>query len=178
VHPVVVAPVIKQRGDDVSVRKHVRRGFHCWINASVARSCAANGLSSFTVIGILLGASVTLGGATGELWVVTRTGIELDLGKGAEPLLLATFVLALALLIRYGHTALVATLNQGIVPPQAEPSDALQAAQLIVAALLARDDIDQTKVDAALAGIDPQRYPGHATSRGDEAYPRRRAAMF
>jgi len=146
--------------------------------AIIPLAVKARDAKSFTVIGILLGASVTLGGAIGELWVVTWTGVELDLGDLAGPLLIVTFVLAVALLIGYGHTALVATLNQGAVPPPAERSDALQAAQLIVAALRARDDINQDKVDAALADIDPLRYPGHATSRGDDPYPRRRAAMF
>jgi len=132
---------------------------------------------SFTVRGVLLGASVTLGGAAGQLWVTTWTGIELDLGSVARPLLLVSFVLALALLIAYARTALVATLNHGVTPPKEEPSDAIAAAQLIVKALSAMDNVNESAVNEALQGV-RERYPGYDTSPGDEPFPRRRAATL
>jgi hypothetical protein len=43
----------------------------------------------------------------------------------------------------YGRTALVATLNQGVTAPTEEPSDAVEAAQLIAEVLRAKADIDE-----------------------------------
>ena len=137
----------------------------------------AGNAKSFTVIGILLGATVTLAGAVGELYVMAVTGLELDFGAAKWVLLPLAFVLALVLLYAYARTALRATLNQGHTRPKDEPSDAVEAAEMIVAALKAKADIDEARVDQGLTNV-RERYPGHDTSPGDEPFARRRAAAL
>lgn len=126
---------------------------------------------SYTVWGILLGASVTLAGAAGQLWVMAWTGEELDLGMAASAALWISFILAIWLLGGYGRTALVATLNQGITPPKEEPSEALAAAWVIVAGLRPKEELQRLEDEW-------WRYPSHGTSPGDELFPRRRAATL
>lgn len=133
--------------------------------------------NSFTVIGILLGAGVTLAGAAGQLWVVAWTGYELGLGDVGTVLLFVAAGLGVVLLMAYGRTALKATLNQGIVPPKVQPSEAMAAASLIAEVLRAKEDVDTDLADDAFVRLS-ELYPAFGTSPGDDPLPRRRAAML
>lgn len=137
----------------------------------------ARDAKSFTVAGILLGVSVTLAGAVGQLYLMTVTGLELDLGWAKWLLLPLALALLLLLLYAYARTALVATLNQGVSPPKDEPSEAIEAAELIVAALRGKIDIDASLVDEAVDDV-RRRYPARGSSWGDEPFPRRRAVAL
>lgn len=123
------------------------------------------------------GAGVTLGGAAGQLGVVAWTGYELGLGSVGSVLLFVAFGLGVLLLMAYGRTALIATFNQGIIPPKAAVSDAMAAAGLIAEVLRGKEGVaaDLTDDDLMLMNL---RYAELATSPGDDLLPRRRAATL
>lgn len=87
-----------------------------------------------TALGLLCAAAVTLAGALGELWILNKTGRNLDLG-GMEDYLTGALVIAAALLVAYA----VSTLNQllKVDAAPAEDSDTILAAEMIVKALQA-----------------------------------------
>lgn len=93
----------------------------------------------FTVGGLLFAAAVTLAGASGELWVVWRSGAKLDLG-GWQNHIWILAVLAGILLLVYAYRSLPATIETGLeAPPEPPPSDAIVGASMIVAALSSTD---------------------------------------
>jgi uncharacterized membrane protein len=100
-----------------------------------------------TVGGFLIAAAVTLAGATGELWVVYRSGRKLDLGHywgfGIAGLAAAGF----ALVALYAVRAIPATIKHGTKAPHPPPppSDTLVAAHLIVRALRAEENLEHLR---------------------------------
>lgn len=104
----------------------------------------------FTVGGLLMASVVTLSGAFGEIWVVYRSGRQLDLG-GWEDKIVVAAGLAAVLLAVYAARSLSATLRQGLdEPPRPAPSETMRAARLIVDALRTHPSVNELKVANAL----------------------------
>lgn len=131
---------------------------------------------NLSVIGLLLASVVTLTGAVGQLYIMYRTGEALELGWLNDWLFIPT-IAAFLLLGMYAVRTLIATLNEGVIKPAKVPSDAVEAATLIVKALQAKQDVDTAAVEAALHEVE-LRYPGHHTSPGDESLPRLRVSAL
>ena len=124
-----------------------------------------------TVGGFLLGSTLTLAGAAGEIWVVYRSGAKLDLG-GWEDRMVILAVAGLVLLGWYALRAVPTTIAHGTKPrPTPPPSDTIVAAQLIVAALKSHWRIDDAQLTAA---IDALPEVGAAAPQA----PRRRSAVL
>jgi hypothetical protein len=128
-----------------------------------------------TVGGLLAAAVVTLAGAVGELWALYRSGQALDLGGWQEGIVVGA-ALAFLLLGLYAVRSLLATITQGITPPEAQPpSDTILAARLIVEALKAQENVNDAQVDQYVASFTDS-HPEIATSRA--APPRHRRAAI
>jgi hypothetical protein len=131
----------------------------------------------FTVGGLLAASAVTLSGASGEIWVVYRSGQELDLGGWEDRIWIAALA-AGALLALYAYRTLLATLAHGLQPPPpTPPSDTIVAATMLVEALKVHPNIDANAVDTAMAAV-AAAYPTIGTGPGDEAPRQRRSAVL
>jgi len=144
----------------------------------------------FTVGGLFLATTVVLGGALGELWVVTESATSLPLGsaRGWLPWVLVVVVVALLLIYTFRNVDL--TLRAGTAPPDEEPPpDALIAAGLIVNALHPDDpskQISAEQVARVIRALERQPPDGPLTEEaigemlsylyGDPARPPRTAA--
>jgi hypothetical protein len=112
----------------------------------------------FTPYGLLIAGALTLAAAGGELWVVWKSGENLDMGGVEDDLYLAALV-AGALLALYGILSLKATLRVGMtaspdppVPPD-PPGDAIVSAMLLLEAINL-EGVDRSVIDRFAA-----RYP-------------------
>jgi hypothetical protein len=107
---------------------------------------------TYTALGLLCASAVTLAGALGELWILNKTGGNLDLG-GMESFLTGALVTAAVLLLAYAVSTLHQLLKVYVPPPQ-EDSDTIRAAQMIVAALrkaaVAETAIAEAESDASV----------------------------
>jgi hypothetical protein len=102
---------------------------------------------AFTVGGVLLAAAFVLAGAVGQLWVVTHTATELDIGS--ECLLWVPFALAVVLLTTYSWRSLKDVLERGTVPAaKVEPEVELKAAEMIAKAIKAATATGEPKKKA------------------------------
>jgi hypothetical protein len=87
-----------------------------------------------TVWGFLAASALTLTGAGGEIYVLWRSGADLDL-NGWEDWTVILFVGAVVLLVAYALRTTSATIRLGTTEPDGQDSDAVAAAKMIVAAL-------------------------------------------
>lgn len=141
-----------------------------------------------TAVGLLFAAAVTLAGALGELWILNKTGRDLDLG-GMEDYLTGALVIAAVLLLGYAVNTLKQLLSED-APTADEVSDTIRAAEMIVKALQASTAAQAARAEAA-PDLAAQEADVEAKSRVAEeatadalrtlsrrAQPRRRAAIL
>jgi len=112
----------------------------------------------FTVGGVLLGSTLALGAAGGQLVVVYESAKDLDLG-GQEDNLGWLLIAALVLLGVYGFLSLLGVLIQGRAkPPDHDPaiapvSDNVFAAALLAAAMRPTSPVTRTEVQGQLEAL-------------------------
>jgi hypothetical protein len=122
---------------------------------------------SFTAGGLVAATAVTVGGASGQLWIGWKTGAELDLG-GAQDWLWVCFILGAAGLCWYTFATLRATLWSGTMPPPPpKPSELAQLLALLEEALTEKDDVSNDAIPTILESVVTS-YPSVGTSPGDE----------
>jgi len=129
----------------------------------------------FTVGGLLGASAIVLAGASGELWVLYRSGEKLDLGGWQHTIPKVLFCGALALLALYAFRTIPATLKHGLNQPRPAPqSDTIVAANMIIAALKnAHPDINEEAITTAVHKVE------RADARSpDEPLPPRRSALL
>lgn len=141
--------------------------------AAVDESAAADKKKYPLVGGLLAATAVTLTGAFGELFIMWRTAMGLDMA-GWEDRAWIPAVAAAILLAVYGFTSTVETIEVGTAePPAATPSDVIKAATMIAVALREEEPSDFEVEVTQMAA----RYPGILTSPGDERRARRSAVL-
>jgi hypothetical protein len=115
--------------------------------------------NSYTAFGLLLGSTLVLTSAFGQLWVVRATAGDFDLG-GLEDWLWIPFGAAALLLLVYACRTLLDLLTRGSeTPPTAPPEPTvMDAAELIAKALRAKKDVDTAKVNDALRAVE-EKFP-------------------
>lgn len=131
---------------------------------------------SVTVGGLLVASAVTLTGAAGELWVVYSAAQRLDLGGWEDKVFIAAAVGAVVLAV-YAVRTLHAVLEQGTTVVESPPSDVIVAAEMIVATLKAKTDIDEEVVTSSLRSI-AERRSFIEQEAGVPYVPPRRAAVL
>lgn len=101
---------------------------------------------TYSVLGLLFAAAMTLAGALGELWILDEVGGDLNLG-GTENFLTGALVIAAVLILAYALSTLYQLLKEDKPTPE-EVSDTIKAAEMIVKALLAAADAQRMKEEA------------------------------
>lgn len=112
----------------------------------------------FTPYGLLIAGALTLAAAGGELWVVWKSGKNLDMG-GVEDDLYVAALIAGALLAVYGILSLKATLRVGKTAPPDAPAPPDPPADAIVGAMLLLEAIKLEGVDPSVIDTFAGRYP-------------------
>jgi hypothetical protein len=127
-----------------------------------------------TAGGLLAGATVTLAGAAGELWVLYRSGAHLDLG-GWQHRIIVLAILAEALLGLYAVRSLLATLRLGLAGEQVPPSTNTISA--ISDAMRTHTNVDLPSLGTAMTAL-VEAHPQLATTPLVPATRTRRSAVL
>jgi len=130
-----------------------------------------------TTGGLLAAAALTLGGASGELWTVYKSGASLDLG-GWQNRLVIPLAIGFALLALYSFRAAVTTLQHGTTkPPAVPPSPTIVAARMVVEALKAQPSVNAVHVQSAIDSLTPDDFKVQAGPVEPEPHRRRTALL-
>lgn len=122
------------------------------------------GDGKFTVGGVLLGSTVALGAAGGQLVVVYEAAKDFELG-GREDDLTPFLIAALIVLVAYGFLSLLGVLIQGHTKPTSRDpatdpvSEAVFAAAVLAAAARPNSPVQREEVQSVLRALKPPPRP-------------------
>jgi uncharacterized membrane protein len=145
--------------------------------APIVLVVSKNRAGDVTVAGLLAACAITLTGAYGELWTVYDSAHRMSLG-GLENNLLIPTLAAMVLLAIYAVRSIDTVIRQGQTKPAKVTSDTILAALMVVKALRAKNDVDETLVDQGLDELATQQPQLNEGTTIVDPIRRRRAALL